>query len=219
MIFLQKPGLVRDDSTSFQAVGAVLIFSLCHCHFCPPLCYRLSHYDRCSSFLVLLGLLADKLSVMEMGRKGSKRRPRAQRYERKNWMAVRVMVIDSFGLMIVWAGCFPLLSFSCSFFFLISHPLWQDANRILGMEMSNDSPWFGRCTRKHCESMLPHFGICVAAFTRKKRSSELMCTEAGNNTVTIRLSCVHSNEPLSFWRARTHRRGSRAYSRMTGVSR
>lgn len=117
MIFLQKPGLVRDDSTSFQAVGAVLIFSLCHCHFCPSLCYRLSHYDRCSSFLVLLGLLADKLSVMEMGRKGSKRRPRAQRYERKNWMAVRVMVIDSFGLMIVWAGCFPLLSFSCSFFF------------------------------------------------------------------------------------------------------
>lgn len=119
MIFLQKPGLVRDDSTSFQAVGAVLIFSLCHCHFCPPLCYRLSHYDRCSSFLVLLGLLADKLSVMEMGRKGSKRRPRAQRYERKNWMAVRVMVIDSFGLMIVWAGCFPLLSFSCSFFFFL----------------------------------------------------------------------------------------------------
>lgn len=52
---------------AMQTVGRHLTLSLPSLH--PLLCYRLSHYDHCSSFLVLLGLPADKLSVMEMGRK------------------------------------------------------------------------------------------------------------------------------------------------------
>lgn len=47
---------------------------------------------------------------MEMGRKVSERCPWAQRYE-KNWIAVRIMVIDSFGLMIVGICCFCVLFF------------------------------------------------------------------------------------------------------------
>lgn len=116
---------------AMQTVGRHLTLSLPSLR--PLLCYRLSHYDHCSSFLVLLGLPADKLSVMEMGRKGSEHcapPPPGTEIE-KNWIAVRIMIIGSFGLMIVWIVA-SVCSFSSLFpFFFFRNPLRQDASRIL----------------------------------------------------------------------------------------
>lgn len=101
----------------------------------PLLCYRLSHYDHCYSFLVLLGLLADKLSVMEMGRKGSERRPIARKcIKKKN-------SFENYGNRLIWTyDRLKLLPLSAPFlFFFLILSGWMPTGywRQVVLEISN----------------------------------------------------------------------------------
>lgn len=131
------------------------------------------------------------MSVMEMGWKGYEHRhplPLGTQIW-KNWTAVRIMVIDSFGLMIVWICCFRVL-----FFFSIfsSSPArcQQDIGDGLFGKSATDEQWL---TRKHYESILPLFSILCLWSYKKKIVQWANGHWSMKYILTIHLSWVHSN--------------------------